>query len=89
MIGLQVLVIAATGFLLAHLLAFPDWRARPPQPVRLFGALLGGISCVIVILAWLAGRKNTKQWTVVGWMMVFLLVWWYVAVFLWVNTYGT
>jgi len=89
MLGLEVLVIAVAGFLLAHVLGFPDWHVRPPQPYRFFAALMGSISCLIVVIAWLAGRKSTKQWVIVGCMMGFLLLWWYVGIFLWVNTYGT
>jgi hypothetical protein len=86
---LQVLVIAAAGFFLARVLGYPDWHVRPPQPYRFFTALTASISCLIVVIAWLVGRKSAKQWTIVGWMMGFLLIWWYVAIFLWVNTYGT
>jgi hypothetical protein len=74
MLGLQVLVIAVAGFLLAHVLGFPDWHVRPPQAYRFFAALMGSISCLIVVIAWLAGRKSTKQWTIVGCMMGFLLL---------------
>jgi hypothetical protein len=89
MVGLQVLVVATAGFLLAYVLRFPDWHVRPPAPYRFFASLIGCISFLIVAIAWFTGRKSTKQWTIVGWMMGFLLIWWYVAIFLWVNTYGT
>lgn len=89
MIGLQALVVASAAFLLAHVIGFPDWHVRRPAPWRFFASLIGSISFLIVGIAWLSGRKSTKQRSILGFMMGFLLLWWYVAIFLWVNTYGT
>jgi hypothetical protein len=91
MIGLQALVIAAAAFLLAYVIRFPDSHLRPPAPYKFFGALLVSVSLLIAIIAWLSGRRSAtkQQWATVAWMSGFWLMWWYVAAYLWINTYGT
>jgi hypothetical protein len=90
MTGLQAAVIIIAASLLAYVIHFPNWHDRPPAPYKFFWALVACISLLIVIIAWFTGRRSaTKQWAIVAWMMGCLLIWWYVAIFLWFNTYGT
>jgi len=89
MIGFQVALIIGAALILAFSIHFPDWHHRPPQPVRLFLSLLGIVSVLLFVIAWFtkpAKKAHEKLGAILT--FVFLLVWWYVAYFLWVNTYG-
>ena len=88
LIGIQAVVISVASILLAHVLHFPNWHLRPPEPFKSFAWLLGGTTLVIIVTtAWLTNDKGLRA--SLAWTMGFLLVWWWTAGFLWVNTYGS
>ena len=89
MIGLQAMLIIVAAAILAFAIKYPDWRDRPPAPVGLFLSLLAGITFSIGFIAWrIRNSGSVSKRAVTAWTVVALLLWWYVVVFLWVNTYG-
>jgi hypothetical protein len=89
MIGFQVVLIIGAALFLGFSIHFPDWHHRPPAPYRLFFCLAGGVSVLLFALAWFAkpAKKAHEKFGVIS-TFALLLVWWYVAYFLWANTYG-
>ena len=90
MIGFQVALIIGAALLLAFSIHFPDWHNRPPAPYRLFFGLAGIVSVLLFVIAWFT-KPAKKAHQTLGAVLTFvlLLVWWYVACFLWINTYGS
>jgi hypothetical protein len=90
MVGFQVALIIGAALFLAFSINFPDWHHRPPAPYKLFFWLAGSVSVLLFMVAWFT-RPAKKALVTLGAFLtlVLLLVWWYIAVFLWINTYGT
>ena len=90
MIGFQVTLIIGAALILAFSIHFPDWHNRPPAPYRLFFGLAGIVSILLFVTAWFT-KPAQKAHKTLGVVLTFvlLLVWWYVACFLWINTYGS
>jgi hypothetical protein len=90
MVGFQVALIIGAALFLAFAINFPDWHHRPPAPFKLFFWLAGIVSVLLFVIAWLT-KPAKKALETLGAVLTFvlLLAWWYIAVLLWINTYGT
>lgn len=90
MLGIQLALVLGAAFLLARVIGFPDAQNRPPAPLNGFFALTICISVALLATAALTkpARKTHDTWVVLS-TSAFLLLWWYVAAYFWINTYGS
>jgi hypothetical protein len=90
MIALQAVLIIGTAVLLAYSIHFPDWHHRPSPSPEFYWPLTGCLSLGLVIIACFTGyNKCTSRIAIAVSTVTLLLISWYVAIFLWINTYGT
>jgi hypothetical protein len=92
MVALQATLIAISALAIALVINFPDWHHRPPfESVKTFFLILCLVVSILIIFT--GGQSILKSgtyfWSKVSCSFVFLLVWWYIAFFLMINTYGS
>ena len=92
MLAWQGALILCAGFLLALVIRYPNVEARPADRTlaTFFFVLLAGVSAGLLLLA--TRVKLRSEWGLAATMLLIVgewLVWWYVAFFLWLNSFGS
>ena len=86
---MQFALIGIAAVVLAVAINYPDFHHRPSQPLTLFFSLLVGVSIGLVVLGTVAaGAERKKMFSALLSTGFLWLIWVFVALFLWVNTYG-
>ena len=91
MLAWQGTLIVCAGLLLALVIRYPNVEARPdPPPSTFFFVLLAGVSAGLLLIATrVTFLSKARLAATMPLILGAWLVWWYVAFFLWLNTFGS